>query len=156
VDSILRAAAIYSFVWLFIRISGKRTLSELNTFDFVLLLIIGESTQQALIGNDFSVVNAATIIITLVGIDILVSFLKQRSSGFEKWMDGCPVILLEHGRPLQERMQEARVDEAEILEAARRLQGLERLEQIKYAVLERSGGITIIPEPSKSQPGSGS
>jgi uncharacterized membrane protein YcaP (DUF421 family) len=143
-DTVIRAAAIYLFVLLLIRISGKRTLSETTTFDFVLLMLIGEATQQALLGNDFSLVTAFTVILTLVGLDILVSFVKRSSPAVEKWIDGLPLIILENGKPLHERMKTSRVDEADILEAARKLQGIESLDQIKYAMLERSGGITVV------------
>lgn len=145
-DAVIRAAAIYVFVWLVFRLAGKRTLSETTTFDFVLLLIIAETTQQALLGEDFSVTNAFILITTLVGIDIGLSLIKQRWPKAEKVIDGEPVVLVADGRPLEDRMKRARVDRQDILEAARRLQGLERFEQIKYAVLEQSGGITIVPK----------
>jgi uncharacterized membrane protein YcaP (DUF421 family) len=98
-----------------------------------------------LIGNDFSVTTAFLIITTLVGIDIGLSLLKQRSARLEKWIDGVPVILVENGVPLRERMDKSRIDEKDIMTAAREKQGIERMEQIKYAILERSGGISIIP-----------
>jgi uncharacterized membrane protein YcaP (DUF421 family) len=60
--------------------------------------------------------------------------------------NGVPTVIVEEGRPLRDLMQRARVEEDDVLEAARRLQGLERMEQIKYAVLEKSGGISIIPK----------
>ena len=63
-------------------------------------------------------------------------------------MEGLPLIILEEGRPLRDRMKKERVDEEDILTAAREHHGLERLDQIKYAVLERSGGISIIPKRS--------
>ena len=144
-DSVLRATAIYFFVWLLFRIAGKRTLSDATSFDFVLLLVIGESTQQALIGDDFSVTTALTLILTLIGLDIAMSFLKQRHPRLDRIMEGVPLIIVQDGKTLPERMNKARIDEADILEAARRLQGLERMDQIKFAVLENSGGITIIP-----------
>lgn len=144
-DSVLRATAIYFFVWLLFRIAGKRTLSDATSFDFVLLLVIGESTQQALIGDDFSVTTALTLILTLIGLDIAMSFLKQRYPRLDRIMEGVPLIIVQDGKTLPERMNKARIDEADILEAARRLQGLERMDQIKFAVLENSGGITIIP-----------
>jgi uncharacterized membrane protein YcaP (DUF421 family) len=147
-DSVIRAAAIYLFVLLLIRISGKRTLSETTTFDFVLLLLIGEASQQALLGNDFSLTTAFTVILTLVALDVVVSFAKRGSPTIEKWIDGLPLVILADGRLLHERMKESRVDEFDILEAARKHQGIERLDQIKYAVLERSGGISIIPRES--------
>lgn len=71
---------------------------------------------------------------------------KQRSPQLEKLVEGVPLVIVENGKPLKERMHKARVDESHILVAARTLQGLERMDQIKYAVLERSGGISIIPK----------
>ncbi|HSH31237.1 MAG TPA: YetF domain-containing protein [Candidatus Saccharimonadales bacterium] len=145
-NSVLRAAFIYVFLLVMLRLSGKRTLSEMTTFDFILLLIIGESTQQALLGDDFSLVNAVVVITTLITIDIMSSLLKQRSDQVEKWLEGAPLIILENGQPLKDRMIKERVDESDILQAARSSQGLERLDQIKYAVLEKSGGISIVPK----------
>ena len=144
-DSILRAVLIYLIVWFVFRIAGKRTLSETTTFDFVLLLIVGEATQQALLGNDFSMTNAFTVIVTLVGIDVLLGRIKHAWPRVDRFLEGLPVVILENGKPLKDRMDRAQVDEDDVLEAARRTQGLERLDQIKYAVLERSGGISIIP-----------
>ena len=120
-------------------------LAELTTFDFVLLLIIGEATQQALLGEDFSFINAMLVIVTLVTLEIVLSLLKGWAPFLGKLLDGTPMIVVDHGRPLRERMHKARIDEEDILEAARRLQGIERLDQIKYAVLEVSGGISVIP-----------
>ena len=144
-DAVLRAAAIYFVLLVLFRLAGRRTLAELTTFDFVLVLIIGEATQQALLGEDFSVTNAVLVIVTLLFIDIMMSQAKGRSTLFEKLVDGVPTIIVEHGRPLRDRMRKARVDEEDVMEAARRLQGLERMDQIKYAILEVSGGITVIP-----------
>lgn len=144
-DTVLRGAAIYLFLILIFRISGKRSLAEVTTFDFVLILIVAETTQQALLGEDFSVTNAFILITTLMGLDIGLSLLKERFSTIDRVMDGLPLVIVEQGKPIQLHMKKSRVDEADILEAARRLQGLERMEQIKYAVLERNGGITIIP-----------
>jgi uncharacterized membrane protein YcaP (DUF421 family) len=148
-DSVLRSALVYFFLLIIFRISGKRSLSQITTFDFVLLLIISESTQQAMVGDDFSLTNAALVILTLVGLDIGLSLLKQRSPRIDKLMDSVPLILVENGVLLLDRMNKTRVSEEDILSAGRELQGLERLDQIKYAVLERSGHITVIP---KSQP----
>ena len=147
-DSILRAAVVFAFMVVVLRISGRRTLGEMTNFDFVLVLIISESTQNAMIGDDYSMTNGFLVILTLVTLDIGLSLLKQRSRRVEKWIDGVPTILVEDGRPLKDRMDKARIDEEDILESARELQGLERMEQIKYAVLERGGHISIIPKPA--------
>ncbi len=144
-DSVLRAITIYVVLMILFRISGRRSISQITTFDFVLLLIISEATQNALIGNDYSMTNGFLVILTLVGLDILLSLWKRRSPTIEKLLDGVPLVVVENGQPLRDRMNKARIDENDVLTAARELQGLERMEQIKYAVLERNGGISIIP-----------
>jgi uncharacterized membrane protein YcaP (DUF421 family) len=145
-DSVLRATAIYLFLLLIFRIAGRRTLAQMTNFDLLLLLLTGEATQQGLLGNDYSLTNAFLVILTLIGLDVGLSLWKQRSPQLDKLVDGVPMVIVEDGRPLKDRMDKARVDESDILTAARGLQGLERMDQIKYAVLERSGGISIIPK----------
>jgi uncharacterized membrane protein YcaP (DUF421 family) len=145
-DAVLRGLSIYVFLLMIFRISGKRSLGQVTSFDFVLLLIIAETTQQALLGDDYSVTNAFLLIGTLVGLDIGLSLLKQRSAKLDRLLEGAPLVIVEEGEPLKDRMDKARVDEEDILHAARELQGLERMEQIKYAVLERNGDITVVPK----------
>jgi uncharacterized membrane protein YcaP (DUF421 family) len=145
-ESVLRAVAIYLFLIILLRIAGKRALSEVSNFEFVLMLVVGEATGQAVIGKDFSITNAYLVIMTLVVLQILMSFLKERSLTIQRWFDGLPVILVENGKPLKERLDKVRVGEDAILAAARELQGLERMDQIKYAVMESNGIISIIPK----------
>ena len=144
-DSVLRAVITYTVVWLVFRISGKRSLSQITTFDFVLLLIISETTQQALVDEDNSMTNSFLLVATFFAIDLGLSLVKEWSPRAEKLLDGTPVLILADGQPIPERMQKERVSEEDILGAARELRGLERLDQIKYAVLECNGEITIIP-----------
>ncbi len=145
-DAVLRAVTVYAFLLILFRLAGRRSLSEINTFDFVLLLIVGEATQQALLGDDFSVINAFIVIGVLIGIDILLALIKARSQLVAKLVEGVPMVLVENGVPLKDRMRRARVDVSDVLEAGRELQGLERLDQIKFAILEVSGRITIVPQ----------
>ena len=143
-DSILRAAAIFAILMIIFRISGKRSLAQITTFDFVLLLVIGEATQQALLGDDFSLTNATLVIITLLGLDIALSMLQERFSFLTPWIEDVPLVLVDEGKMLKSRMEKTRISEADILHAARSTQGLERMDQIKYAVLERTGEVSII------------
>lgn len=145
-DSVLRAGAIYLFLLLLFRLAGKRTFAELTPFDFVLLLVIGEATQQGLLGEDFSVTNALLVVTTLVTLDLVMAYLKQRSSLADRLLEGRAVLLVDDGELLQERMRKAKVDKYDVMEAARNSHGLEDFSQVKYAVLERSGGISIIPK----------
>lgn len=144
-DAVLRAFVIFAVLMVIFRVSGKRSLAQITTFDFVLLLVIGEATQQALLGEDFSLTNATLIVITLVALDIALSLFQQRFPSAGRWIEDVPVILVDEGKLLKKRMDKSRIAEGDILEAAREKQGLERLEQIKYAVLERTGSISIIP-----------
>jgi len=143
-ESVLRGAAIYLFLLAIFRISGKRSLSQITTFDFVLLLIVGESTQQALLSNDFSVINAFVVIATMVALEHGLSVLKHRSPAIDRALESLPLILIDNGQVLQSRMDREQVDLSEVLAAARERHGIDGLEDIEYAVLERSGGISIV------------
>jgi uncharacterized membrane protein YcaP (DUF421 family) len=145
-ESVLRGAAVYLFLLVVFRLAGQRTLAQITTFDLVLLLIISEAIQQAIIGNDNSMTNAGLIVLTLAGLNVGLSVLKQRSKRVEKVLEDVPLVLVAEGRILEDRMNKVRVDVDDILEAARSLHGLDRLDQIRYAVLERSGDISIIPQ----------
>jgi uncharacterized membrane protein YcaP (DUF421 family) len=145
-DAVIRATVVYIFLLIVLRLSGKRTLAQVTTFDFVLLLIISEATQQALIDGDDSMINAGILVTTLVGINILMSLLKQRSKFIERLLEGLPLTIVADGKPLKERMDKERVDEDDLLDAARENQGLENMEEIKHAVVERSGQISVIPK----------
>ena len=145
-DSIIRAFAIYAIMLVLFRIVGTRTLSQTTTFDLVLLLFISEAIQQALIDNDNSMTNALLLVVTLLGINVLLSLVKERSKKFEQLVDGTPVVLVEKGTIHRTRMEKDRVDEADILESARLAHGVERMDQVKYAVLEKSGEISVVPE----------
>jgi uncharacterized membrane protein YcaP (DUF421 family) len=144
-DAVIRAAVVYLFLLALFRLSGQRALAQVTTFDLVLLLIISEATQQALIGNDNSMTHAALLIMTLIGLDILLSLIKQRSRRVRRILEDAPLVLVDDGKLLRERMDKVRIDEEDILAAARSCQGLEKLAQVRYAVLERNGDITIIP-----------
>lgn len=144
-NPVLRGAAIYIFLLIVFRIMGKRSLSETTTFDFILLLIISEVTQQALVGKDFSLTGSTILIGTLMCMELLFSAIKSKFPVFDKILEGEPMLIVDRGSPLKRRMKKSRVDEEDILEAARQSFGLERMDQIKYAVLEKDGSISIIP-----------
>lgn len=144
-DAVLRAAAIYLVMLVLFKVAGRRSLSDLTTFDLVLLMIIGEATQQALLGDDFSVTNAVLVIGTLIAIDVGLSLLKDRSARVARMIDGSPTILIENGRVLEDRLRRCRLRLDDIMEIAREKQGLETLQQIKFAIIERNGKVSIVP-----------
>lgn len=152
-DMIARGACIYAVVWLLFRLAGRRTMAQMTTFDFVLLLICGEATQQGLLGTDFSLTNAAFVLITLIGIDLALAAVRARFPRLERYVEGLPTVIMKNGAPLHDRMKRERVDEGDILHQARQAHGLANLDQVRHAVLESSGGISVIPQEKKNAPG---
>jgi uncharacterized membrane protein YcaP (DUF421 family) len=145
---VIRVLSIYVFLLVVLRFAGKRSLAQMTMFDFALLLILSETTQQALIGNDYSLSKAFLAILLLVSAEIGLSILKHKVPALQKWLDGTPTVIVQNGKILKDRMDWSRIDEDDILAAARETHGLERMEQIKYAVLEINGYISIIPKTS--------
>lgn len=149
-DSVLRALAVYLFLLVIFRIAGRRSLAQITTFDLVLGLIISEAIQQALIDNDHSLTNAAIVVTTLIGCNVGLSLLKQRSERVERLLEGTPVVVYADEKLLPHAMDKERVDEADILSAAREMHGLHSLDQVRYAVVERNGMVTVVPKEGQT------
>ncbi|HFZ8993517.1 TPA: DUF421 domain-containing protein [Citrobacter freundii] len=148
-DMVLRAVAIYLILLVVFKIAGRRTLLQMTSFDLILLLIISEATQQALLGEDFSVTGAMLTIITLVVVDILFGFLKKKIAGAEMMIDGSPVVLVDNGVPSESKLRKVDVSCDDILLAARQNHGILEMKDIRFAILERNGQISIIPATDK-------
>lgn len=145
---VVRAIAVYAFVLVLLRIMGKRTLAEVTVFDFVVLLIISEATQQGMTGNDFSVTNSALLVTTLVFLQRVSNWATDRSKPADRLFNDVPTVIVRDGKPIEEWMRHNQLTVAEVLEEARGSQGIERLDQIRLAVLERNGSISVIPYSS--------
>ncbi len=145
-DSVIKSLVVYFVLWLVIRSTGRRTLGQLTVFDFILFLIIGGAAQRALMAQDYSLTHAFLVIATFVIIDIAVSFVERDVPSIAKILKGVPTVVVENGHVLSGRLRRSRLTEEDILEAARRAHGLERMDEIKFAILEASGRISIIPK----------
>lgn len=145
-ESVIRALIVYAVLLVIFRIAGKRTLAQASAFELVLLLIISETIQEALVDGDHSLTNAFLLVTTLVGTTILLSVVKHRWPPVVRWLDGLPLIVIQDGRTVKESMDRERVDEAEILSSARASEGLQRLDEIRHAVVEENGDITVVPK----------
>lgn len=144
-ESVIRALVVYFVLLLIFRIAGRRTLSQTSEFELVLLLIISETVQEALVDNDHSMTNAFVLIVTLVGTTIVLAFAKHRWPALGKWLDGLPVLAVHRGKPRREVLDAERVDESEVLAAGRAAHGLASFDEIEHAVVENSGDITVVP-----------
>lgn len=144
-DSIVSGLAIFVFLLVVFRLTGNRSLAQITVFDAVLMLIIAEAVQEAMISGDQSMMNALLLVVTLLGFDLLLALLGVRFPLVERLVDGTPIVLVYDGEPYRKVMLRSRVSENDVMEEARTQLGIERFEQIKHAVLERDGSITVIP-----------
>jgi uncharacterized membrane protein YcaP (DUF421 family) len=120
----------------------------MTPFDLVIILVISETTQQAMLGDDFSITNAIILILTLFTTDIALSYLKRGSPGAAHVIDGVPTVLVVDGRFDESALKGSRLNKDDVMEAARNQEGIESANEIKFAILEVSGNISII----KKQP----
>jgi uncharacterized membrane protein YcaP (DUF421 family) len=144
-EIVVRAAVLYFFLLLLFRAAGKRTLAQITVFDVVLLFVIGEVAGPAILAGEASLTGAALAVVTLVGIDVGLSVVKRSSKTIDRLLDGVPVVVVKDGRPDREAMRRERVDTDDVLAAARQSRGVDRIEAIEVAVLERGGQISVIP-----------
>jgi uncharacterized membrane protein YcaP (DUF421 family) len=148
VNIVLRAAIGYFMLLLSVRLIGRRTASMMAPFDLVLLFLFGGITIGAVVGDDHSLVGALSAVSTIGLMHVLVSWAKARIQLISRIVDGTPVIVFEHGRWRDERMQGLRLTQQDVMAAARQ-RGIERLDDIRYAVAERDGKIAIIENKGK-------
>lgn len=142
-ESVIRAAIVFFVLLLLFRLTGKRSLAQITPFDFIILLVIGDTVQDAILGRDLSITNAVVAVVTFFSLDLALTLIKQKSARAARLIEDVPLIVVVNGQPIWERMNKERIDVEDILEAARE-SGLIRIEQIKYAVLERDGKLSII------------
>lgn len=145
-DTVIRAIIIYLILIIVFRVAGRRTLSETTTPDLVLLLIISETIQEALIQNDTSLTTATLLVATLICLELLFLILKYRFPKFDALVDGRPLTVIKDGEVDQEQMTALHINEDDILESSRLNNEIDSLSDIKHAVVEKGGQISIIPK----------
>ena len=142
VELMLRVAMVYLAVFLLLRVVGKKHVGELAPFDLVVLLLLSECVQNALIGDDKSVVGGITAAAILFGLNQLVGHVAWRNKEAERILEGTPRMLVRHGRVLNDVLAREQITHSELLEALRR-EGCTSLVNVRYAMLENDGTITI-------------
>jgi uncharacterized membrane protein YcaP (DUF421 family) len=152
VESILRAAAIYVFLMILLRILGRRTVGQMTNFDLLLLLLLG-NLKPVLNGTDYSLTNAFLVALTLVTINVIFVFVKTRFKSVGEAINGVPLVLVENGKVIEDHLKKSRMSREDILSAGRLLRGVSRVEQMKFAILEKTGDISVIPlSPQEQHP----
>ncbi|HYY04404.1 MAG TPA: YetF domain-containing protein [Gaiellaceae bacterium] len=142
-DIVFRAIAIYLFIYLLTRVIGRRELSSLAPFDLILLIILGDAVQQAMTQDDYSVTGAFIAVGTIAALQVATSYVSFRSSRLRTVLEGEPIVIIEDGKAIEKNMKRERLVLEEVMEEAR-LQQIDSLEQIRWAVIETSGNISFI------------
>jgi uncharacterized membrane protein YcaP (DUF421 family) len=146
-DIVLRGIALFAFMFVLIRIIGRRELSSLAPFDLILLIILGDSVQQGLTQDDYSVTGAMLAVGTIAVLQVLVSYTSFRIPWLRPVFEGGPIVIVQDGKPIEKNMKRERLTVADVLEEAR-LQQIPSLDRIQWAVLEPSGNISFIEKQS--------
>lgn len=143
-DIILRTALIYLVILIGLRLAGKREVGQLTMFDLVVLLLISNAVQNAMVGPDTSLPGGILAAVVLLVVNALVNKLSVRSPRLRRWVEGSPTLLALHGATIPEHMQSEGIDE-ETLAAALREHGILDISQVEMAVLEIDGSISVVP-----------
>jgi uncharacterized membrane protein YcaP (DUF421 family) len=141
-EFVMRAALVYVFLIVILRISGKRQVGQLAPFDLVLLLVLSNAVQNSMNGGDNSVVGGMITAVTLVAMNWLVGYMTYKSKFFEAIIEGRPQILIRDGHLDRKAMERAHLTQHE-LDSALRRSGCASISDVKFAVLETNGQISV-------------
>jgi uncharacterized membrane protein YcaP (DUF421 family) len=142
-DLAIRSVVLYAFVFVLTRVVGRRELSSLQPFDLILLIVLGDSIQQGLTQDDYSVTGALIVVGTIAVLQVLTSYLAFRLPLLRPVFDGQPIVVVEDGKPIQRNLHRERLSVEDLMEEAR-LQQIASIDEIQWAVLETSGSISFI------------
>ena len=143
-DIVLRAAAAFVFIFLLLRVTGRRELSTLEPFDLILLVVIGDLVQQGVTQSDMSFTGLVLAVGTFTILAVSTSWLSYRFKAMRKVLEAAPLVVVEHGKPIEHNMRAERLTLEEIAEAAR-MQQVASLDDVEWAIIEPTGQISIIP-----------
>jgi uncharacterized membrane protein YcaP (DUF421 family) len=144
-DIVLRAFVAYVFVVFLMRVVGKRELSSMEPSDVVLLVVIGDLVQNGITQSDYSVTGIVLAAGTIGLLATVTAFVTYRSKRIRNVVEGEPVILVQNGETIDRNFRNERLTLDEVMEQAR-LQQIESLDKVKWAVLETNGSISFIEQ----------
>jgi uncharacterized membrane protein YcaP (DUF421 family) len=143
-DIIVRTAAVYVVVLIGLRLSGKREIGQMTVFDLVVLLLIANAVQNAMVGPDTSLTGGVLAAAVLLVLNVAVARLRLRWPRLRRFVEGSPTLLVLHGEVIPDHLRREGVDQ-ETLEAALREHGVANLSGVEMAVLEIDGSISVVP-----------
>ena len=142
-DIVYRGIAIYFFIYLLTRVIGRRELGSLEPFDLILLIILGDSVQQGLTQDDYSVTGVFIAVGTIATLQVATSYVSFRVPRLRSVLEGEPIVIVQDGKPIERNLKRERLTGDDLAEAARK-QGIGSLDDVAWAVMETSGAISFI------------
>jgi uncharacterized membrane protein YcaP (DUF421 family) len=147
-EFVLRGTVVYIFLLVLLRLTGKRQIGQLATFDLVLLLVLSNAVQNSMNGGDSSLVGGLISALTLVALNYVVGIATSRSKRLEAFIEGRPEVLVHNGKLYANVLLRAKLTRHE-LDTAIRTAGCESIEAVHVAILENNGSITVLPKHSR-------
>jgi uncharacterized membrane protein YcaP (DUF421 family) len=144
-DIVLRAVIIYLLVFAFTRALGRRELATLQPFDFILLVVIGDLIQSGVTQSDMSITGVLITVSTIGILQVAISYLSFRFRRMRPFLQGEPIVLVENGQFIERNMRRERLTTDDLAEKAR-MNEIESIDQVKWAVLETNGDISFIKQ----------
>jgi uncharacterized membrane protein YcaP (DUF421 family) len=141
---LFRTVAVYLVILVGLRISGKREIGQMTVFDLVVLLLIANAVQNAMVGPDTSLIGGILAAVVLLVINALVARLRLRWPRLRRWVEGTPTLLVLHGEVILQHLQREGIDEESLLTALRE-HGVAEISGVEMAVLEIDGSISVVP-----------
>jgi len=145
-DIVLRAIVVFFFLYVLMRVIGRRELSSLEPFDLILLVVLGDAVQQGLTQDDYSLTGGFLAIGTIALLQLAVSYTNFRFPRLRWLLDGEPIVVVQDGKPLEKNLNRERVTIDDLMAAARQ-QNIASLDDVAWAVMETSGAISFIKKP---------
>lgn len=142
-EFVLRAVIVYAVLLGMIRLSGKRTMGQFTAFDMLLIVLLGNAVQNALLGSDTSMSGGLLLAATLIVLNWLVGFATSRSRRVERLLEGAPVVLARNGHVYRDVLRRELVSRDDFAKAMRE-SGCSDVDRIHLALLETNGHITIL------------
>ncbi len=143
-EIVVRTAIIYLFLVVAIRLSGKREVGQMSVLELVAILVISDAVQNSMVGENTTLWGGIVAVVTLLGMDTAIRTATRRSRRLRNAIDGEPRLLVRDGRLLQKALREENVEASEVRTAIRSA-GLARVDDVRLAVLETDGTISVIP-----------
>jgi len=149
-EIIARTVIIYGALLVALRVAGKRELGQMTPFDLVVLLLISEAVQNAIIGGDLSLTGGLIAAGTLIGANYGIAKARDRLHWVRTLVEGSPTELVRDGKLLRENMRKENVELEELMMEIRE-HGLADLKEVRLAVLETDGSISVVPADGDAQ-----